>query len=74
MFRKVLIAGIAVATLGSASAFAATEFYVVKSAATKKCEVVNKKPDGTKLMMIGTAGYKSKKLAEEALKVAADCK
>ncbi len=58
----------------TAPAFAATDWYVVKNEASKKCEVISHKPDGKKLMMIGTAGHKTKAEAETALKADADCK
>jgi hypothetical protein len=60
--------------VSTTSAFAATEFWVAKSAATKKCEVVAAKPDGKTMMEIGKAAYKTKAEAETAMKAAADCK
>lgn len=73
MFRKVVLAIAAVAVF-SMPAFAAAEFYIVKSAATKKCEIVDKKPDGTKLTDVGKKSYATKAAAEEALKLLNDCK
>ena len=57
----------------TAPAFAATEWYIVKNEATKKCEVVDKKPDGKKLMQIGMNMFKTKAEAETAMKGAKDC-
>jgi len=55
-------------------ALAATEYFVAQDATTKACSVVNAKPDGTKMMMIGTASYKTTADADAALKAAAECK
>lgn len=73
MLRKVILATAAVAVF-SMPAFAAAEFYVGKSAATKKCEVVEKKPDGTKMMDAGKKSYATKGDAEKAMKLLNDCK
>ena len=73
MIRKVAIAGALVAAF-SIPAFAATEYWVAKDAATKKCEVVTKKPDGTKLTDAGNKTYAHKADAEKALKELAACK
>ena len=51
-----------------------TIFWVAKSAATKKCEIVDKKPDGTKMMDMGKKSYATKGNAEKALKDLKDCK
>ena len=51
----------------------AAEFYVVKDPATGKCAVVTEKPDGTKLVMIGTQSYPTKKEAKAAKKATAEC-
>jgi hypothetical protein len=73
MIRKVGIASALVAIF-SIPAFAATEYWVAIDAATKKCEVVTKKPDGTKLTDAGKKTYTSKANAEKALKELAACK
>lgn len=73
MLRKVVFATAAIAVF-SMPAFAATEYWVAKSAATKKCEIVDKKPDGTKLMDVGTKAYATKGNAEKALKELKECK
>ena len=46
--------GAAALLCATVPAFAATEWYVVKNEASKKCEVISHKPDGKTLMMIGT--------------------
>jgi hypothetical protein len=73
MIRKVTIATALIAAF-SIHAFAATEYWVAKDAATKKCEVVTKKPDGTKLIDAGKKTYTSQANADRALKELADCK
>jgi hypothetical protein len=71
--RHALLAATVVATF-SIPAFAATQYWVAKNEATKKCEVVTKKPDGYKLMEVGMQNYQTKQSAEKAMKVAAECK
>jgi hypothetical protein len=73
MLRRTIIA-LTTLSLCSLPAFAATEYWVAKSAGTKKCEVVTKKPDGKALIEVGMASHKNKKEAEAAMKSAADCK
>jgi hypothetical protein len=73
MFRRAAIAAAALSLL-CLPAFAATEFWVAKSASTNKCEVVSKKPDGKTYMEVGKAGHKTKAAAEKAMKSAAECK
>ena len=73
MFRKILLTA-ALSAAFVAPAFAATTWYVEQSAATHKCAVTEKTPDGKKEVMIGTAGYATKAAAETAMKAAAECK
>ncbi len=73
MYRKILIAT-AAAALFVAPALAATTYYVELNTKTNKCLVTAKKPSGSTLKMVGTAGYHSKTDAETALKAAAECK
>ena len=73
MIRKAAIASALVAIF-TMPAVAATEYWVAKDAATKKCEVVSKKPDGRKLTDAGNKTYTSKANAEKALKELAACK
>ncbi|PSJ52236.1 hypothetical protein [Pseudaminobacter soli (ex Li et al. 2025)] len=58
----------------SMPAFAATEYWVAKDAATKKCQIVDKKPDGKKMTDVGNKMYDSLANAERALKELAACK
>jgi hypothetical protein len=73
MVRKVAFAT-ALISVFSIPAFAATEYWVAKDASTKKCQVVTKKPDGTKLIDAGKKTYTSQANADKALKELADCK
>jgi hypothetical protein len=51
----------------------AAEFYVAQDPATKDCKIVEAKPDGKTLVMIGTAAYTTKKEAKAARRAAAEC-
>jgi hypothetical protein len=73
MIRKMMIAGVAVATF-AAPALAATEFFVAKDAATQKCAVMDTKPDEKAAMAVGTVSYTTKEDAEAAMKTAPECK
>jgi len=73
MLRHVIIA-FATLSIFSLPAFAAEEYWVVKNESTKKCEVVEKKPDGKTHMEVGKAAHKTKEAAEKAMKAAAECK
>jgi hypothetical protein len=73
MIRKMMIAGVAVATF-AAPALAATEFFVAKDAATQKCAVMDTKPDEKAAMAVGTVSYTTKEDAEAAMKAAPECK
>jgi hypothetical protein len=48
----------------------AAEFYVAKDATTQLCEITEEKPDGTKLVMVGTEAYPTKEKAKAARKAA----
>jgi hypothetical protein len=72
--RKLLpFAAIAV-LISATSVFAASTYYVSQKAGGGACSVTTKKPDGTKVMMIGTETYKTHSAAETALKAAPECK
>ncbi len=73
MFRKYLIAGALIAGFATPT-LAATAYYVAVDAKTHKCSVVTKKPDGKVMIVVGTASYPTKVLADAALKAAAECK
>jgi hypothetical protein len=70
--KKYLIAGLLVA--GLATPALAAEYYVAQNNTNHKCSVVSKKPDGTKLIMLGNEGYKTKSEAHNALKGFSECK
>ena len=73
MIRKYVIVALSLAAF-TAPAFAATEYWVVKNAATKKCEISDKMPDAKTMLEVGKAMYKTKAEAETAMKAAAECK
>lgn len=73
MIGKIVVAASMVAAF-SMPAFAATKYWVAKDAATHKCEVVETKPDGKKMMEVDKASHATKAEAEKAMKAAADCK
>jgi hypothetical protein len=47
---------------------------VAQNNSTHKCSVVSHKPDGIKLTLLGSGGFKSKSQARDALKGMAECK
>jgi len=52
----------------------AAEYYVAQDPKTKKCTVVDTKPDGQTLVMVGTTSYANKEDAKAAKKAAVECK
>ncbi len=64
---------VSAALIAVATPALAVEHYLAKDTATGKCVIVTEKPDGTKLVMIGTATYPSKEEAKAAKKASADC-
>ncbi len=73
MIYKVVIATALISAFSMPS-FAATEYWVAKDAVSHKCEVVRKKPDGTKMMNAGTKMYTSQSRAQAAMKQMTACK
>ena len=65
--RKLMLT-VALAASFAAPAFAATSYYVAQDATSHKCSVTTKKPDGKKVLMIGTSSYKTKAEATTAMK------
>jgi len=65
---------VAAVLLAIASPALAAEFFLVKDPATGKCAVLNQKPDGTKLIMVGTETYPTKAEGKAAKKAAVECK
>jgi hypothetical protein len=51
----------------------AVEYYVAQDPTTKKCHVVEEKPDGQTMVMIGTEPYATKEDAKAAKKASAEC-
>jgi len=74
MIRKYLITGAIMAAFAMpAMAAAAKTYYIAQDAKTHKCSIVTKKPDGTKMMMIGTDTYTKMADATKAEKAAKEC-
>ena len=55
IMRKLLPLAALPVVLSATSVFAASTYYVSQKAGGGACSVTTKKPDGTKVMMIGTA-------------------
>ena len=70
--KKYLIAGLLVA--GLVTPALANTYYVAQNSSTHKCSVVSRKPDGTKLTMLGTDGFKTKSEARTAMNGMSECK
>ena len=61
--------------LPSVAAFAQDAYYIVQDVKTKKCTIVDKKPAGAELSVVGPDGavYKSRTEAEGAMKTVKVC-
>lgn len=70
---KLKLAVAALALVIATPAFA-LDYYVVQNAKSKKCSVATKKPTSDKTVLVGDAGYKTKKDAQDAMKGADACK
>jgi hypothetical protein len=69
-----LAATFAVAFAGSAFAqMAATEYYVVQDTTTKKCTIVDKKPESKTITVVGNGMYKTRTEAESGMKTVKVC-
>ena len=51
----------------------AAELYVAQNPETKKCKIVEEKPDGKAMVMIGTGPYATKEEAKAARRASAEC-
>jgi len=69
--QKYLVAAILV--LGASPALA-SEFYVAQNPSTKDCKIVNTKPDGTTMTMVGPSSYVTREEAKAAKKAAPECR
>jgi hypothetical protein len=69
---KYILAGVLI-MVASATCLAAGTFYVAQDPTTKHCTVVAEKPDGVKMVMIGTTSYTSRKEAKTARKASTEC-
>ncbi|MEP9372952.1 hypothetical protein [Mesorhizobium sp. KR1-2] len=73
MISKIVVAASLVVAF-SMPAFAAAHFWVAKDSDTQKCQVVDKKPDGKKMIDAGNKTYASQANAQRALKELGACK
>ena len=71
--KRSLIAALLVAALAT-PALAAAQYYVAQNNSTHKCSIVSHKPDGTKLILLGSGGFKTKSQARDALKGMSECR
>ena len=68
---------VAAVLLSVATPALAAEFYLAKDPTTQHCVISTERPDGTKLVMVGTQAYATKeeaKAAKEAMKASGECK
>jgi S-adenosylmethionine:tRNA-ribosyltransferase-isomerase (queuine synthetase) len=71
MLKHVVVAAVLIAI---ATPALAAEFYIGLDPQTKKCKVVETKPDGQTMIMVGTTSYATKEEAKAAKKATAECK
>jgi hypothetical protein len=70
MSKRVVVAAVLIAM---ATPALAAEFYVAQDPESKRCKIVEEKPDGQSMIMIGTKAYATKEEAKAAKKAAAEC-
>lgn len=75
--KKCLIAAavsaFAVTSAYAQTAVAASEYYVVRDATTKKCTIVDKKPTTTTTTIVDNGTYKTRTEAETGMKTIKVC-
>jgi hypothetical protein len=71
MSNPIVIAAVRIAI---ATPALAGEFYVAQGPKTQKCYIRASKPDGQKMVMIGTTSYATKDEAKAAKQAAGECK
>ena len=69
--KSVLIAGLLAAVLVTPAL--AAQYYVAQNNSTHKCSIVSHKPNGTKLILLGSDGFKTKSEARDAMKAMSEC-
>jgi hypothetical protein len=70
MYRGLVLAAALVALAGPASA----DFYIAQNALDKSCSVVERAPDGKKMLKVGERTFESKADALQGIMVAPECK
>jgi hypothetical protein len=73
MIKSTLLAASAVLLL-SAPSFAATSYYLAHKPNSTACQIMQTKPDGKTMMMVGKSAFKSSAAAQTAMKSATGCK
>ncbi len=69
---KYVVAALLVA-FASTACLAGGTFYIAQDQSKKVCKVVGDKPDGVKMVMVGTATYATRAEAKTAKKAAPEC-
>jgi hypothetical protein len=76
IMKKIMLTAIA-ATFAVTSAYAqtvvASEYYVVRDTATKKCTIVDKKPTSTTTTIVDNGTFKTRTEAESGMKTTKVC-
>ena len=70
--KTALIAGLLAAVLATPAL--AAQYYVAQNHSTHKCSIVSHKPNGTKLTLLGSDGFKTKSEARDAMRGMSECK
>ena len=70
MQKIMVVAGLLMSVVSPALA---AEFYLAQDPSTKKCKILDAKPDGTTMIMLGTSSYATREEAKAAKKTFAEC-
>jgi hypothetical protein len=73
MKKLLLVGAVSAFAVTSVLAQAATEYYVVRDASTKKCTIVDKKPTTTTTTVVDNGTFKTKTEAETGMKTMKVC-
>ena len=71
--KHLIAAALVSAYAATASAQATTEYYVVQDSATKKCNIVDKKPTTSTIVQVGPMAFKTRTEAEAGMKTITVC-
>ena len=70
MQKIMVVAGLLMSVVSPALA---AEFYLAQDPSTKKCKILDAKPDGTTMIMLRTSSYATREEAKAAKKTFAEC-